>query len=78
MTTCLWPTAGPVLDIISGFQFDLFPQDIGARIIIPKVIIGKMGQDGRDPTPDQPVTRPIARVSGGLRAFEVVISPIAE
>jgi len=39
----------------TGYHFRLpirlFPQDIRARIIIPKVHIGKMGQDGRDPTP---------------------------
>jgi hypothetical protein len=66
------------LDGISSLQFNLLPQDIGARIIIPKVITRQMGQDGGDPSSDGPVARPKGSVPDRLGALEVAIGLTAK
>jgi len=74
--TCLWPTAGSVLNGISGLQFNLLPQDIRAGIIAPEVVSSQMGQYGGDSSTGGPVARPKSTPRGSL-SVEVRVAPQA-
>ena len=66
------------MDGISSLQFNLLPQDVGTRIVVPKIVTRQMGQHGGYAATDRPVTGAEGCVSDGLGALEVAIAPIAE